>query len=502
MLEHAGACWNMLEQGWFLGFGGTPQNFCFWGGVPKKAQILGFWVLENKYHENTFQLPFLTWHVVFVLMTAGFCFSFMASFKKFYKAVEKNAIPDLPASWKGQLYRCTLQNDAVLDGVATKVACDHIVKCTNFATSGLRSHCRDCHPKEFSLVEGTVDAQGSSQKDIRLFSSKDLVDRQQREKVVMAFAHNALPFRLVEDEAFKSAFGAQIPRGLGRQELASATALLKENTLAQLVRRCVHCWCFLLHKTFIPCRLKGKNVFLMVDGGTLTRKRHFNASIGCDGRSYFWKSVRVDSLTTAEVLKQLEIIVADLAKQDIFVFCIVADNAKAFQKAAGAIAKLMFGILCFPSKTDVFERIGAEHCGEEKESQDDSLGAGFDEDDSEESLPIEAESALSQMKSKGIFTVRCAAHSLQVCPGGGGAFIPFFSNQLLMKDFQKQIPIVSLAVEGIEALLLQHASTPERTAKFINAQIALGREPKVLKRSGTTRCEDVSLMHAFCVISS
>jgi hypothetical protein len=71
-----------------------------------------------------------------------------------------------------------------------------------------------------------------------------------------------------------------------------------------------------------------------------------------------------------------------------------------------------------------------------------------------------------------------------------------------MKDFQKQIPIVSLAVEGIEALLLQHASTPERTAKFINAQIALGREPKVLKRIGTTRCEDMSLMHDFCVISS
>lgn len=168
----------------------------------------------------------------------------MAAFKKFYKAVERSAIPDLPANWKGQLYRCTLQHDAIVDGQASKVACDHIVKCTNFATTGLRSHCRDLHPKEFASVEGNADLQGPGQTDIRQFSSKDIFDRQQREKVVMAFAQNSLPYRLVEDDAFKAAFGTQIPRGLGRKELAHATSTLQQNTKMHLLRRYCTFTCF------------------------------------------------------------------------------------------------------------------------------------------------------------------------------------------------------------------------------------------------------------------
>ena len=120
---------------------------------------------------------------------------------------------------------------------------------------------------------------------------------------------------------------------------------------------------------------------------------------------HVWKSVHVDSLTTVQVLKQMEIIVTDLAKQDIFVVCIVADNAKAFQRAAGAFAKSLFGILCFPSETDVFEQIARNHHSEETEFQDDNPDAGFDDNDSE-TLPIEAKPALSQMKSNGIFTVQ------------------------------------------------------------------------------------------------
>ena len=91
----------------------------------------------------------------------------MAAFKKFYKAVEKTTIPDLPATWKGQLYQCILEHDVICDGVAQKVPCHQIVKATNYATSGLRSHCRDLHPKEFFTVEGTAEQQGSGQMDIR-----------------------------------------------------------------------------------------------------------------------------------------------------------------------------------------------------------------------------------------------------------------------------------------------------------------------------------------------
>ena len=95
----------------------------------------------------------------------------------------------------------------------------------------------------------------------------------------------------------------------------------------------------------------------MVDGGTLNRKRHFNASIGCEGKTYFWKSCRVENLTTASVLSQLQEIITDLAKEDIFVFCIVADNTSAFQKAAGFVL-LRFLLPILPTfGTAVFEKI-------------------------------------------------------------------------------------------------------------------------------------------------
>lgn len=74
---------------------------------------------------------------------------------------------------------------------------------------------------------------------------------------------------------------------------------------------------------------------MLVDGGTLNRTRHLNISIGCEGKSYFWKSIRVPSLNTLEILNQLACVIDELATNEVYTFCIVADNAKAFQKAAG-----------------------------------------------------------------------------------------------------------------------------------------------------------------------
>ena len=70
-----------------------------------------------------------------------------------------------------------------------------------------------------------------------MFSAKEEVDRQQREKVVLAFAKNALPYRLIDDEEFRAAFGMQIPRKLDRHELASATEIMRRNTEMHLVHR-------------------------------------------------------------------------------------------------------------------------------------------------------------------------------------------------------------------------------------------------------------------------
>ena len=101
----------------------------------------------------------------------------------------------------------------------------------------LRSHCRDLHTTEFVKVEGSADEQGAGQPDIRIFGNKYDLDRQQREKVVLAFAQNGLPFRLIDDDAFRAAFGLQIPKKLDRKELASATQILRNNIECQLFRR-------------------------------------------------------------------------------------------------------------------------------------------------------------------------------------------------------------------------------------------------------------------------
>ena len=101
----------------------------------------------------------------------------MAAFKKFYKAVDRTTIPD--------------------------------------TTTPILSIC-------FLLM---------------IYGGKEDIDRQQREKIILAFARNALPFRLIDDGAFLAAFGMQIPRKVNRNELASGTETLRESVELTLLRR-------------------------------------------------------------------------------------------------------------------------------------------------------------------------------------------------------------------------------------------------------------------------
>lgn len=108
-------------------------------------------------------------------------------------------------------------------------------------------------------------------------------------------------------------------------------------------------------------------------------------------------------------------------------------------------------ISVFPA---AFERLGQEHCGEVAELEEFEE---LDEDGNEEEEDAidQLEEAMSQLKSKGIFAVRCAAHSLQVEWFVLATQSFLFYLQLVLKDFQREISVVGLAVEGIEALLLE-----------------------------------------------
>lgn len=54
-------------------------------------------------------------------------------------------------------------------------------------------------------------------------------------------------------------------------------------------------------QTALLNKLRGSDIFLLVDGGTLNRKRLLNACLGWNGETYFYKSVRVPNLTAMEV---------------------------------------------------------------------------------------------------------------------------------------------------------------------------------------------------------
>ena len=69
-------------------------------------------------------------------------------------------------------------------------------------------------------------------------------------------------------------------------------------------------------------------------------------------------------------------------------------------------------------------------------------------------------------------------------------FFGYLSSKIclqVLKDFEKQIPMVRSAVNCVKSILEEHASTPGRTAKFLQAQAGLGMEPKQLCRIGQTR---------------
>jgi len=90
--------------------------------------------------------------------------------------------------------------------------------------------------------------------------------------------------QLIDSPSFRLAFGDKIPRGFNRQELSAHVRTLRDSVQSKLYSK-----------------LAGRDVFLLVDGGTLNRHRLLNVCVGSNGMSYFLRSMRVPSLTTDEV---------------------------------------------------------------------------------------------------------------------------------------------------------------------------------------------------------
>eukprot|EP00667_Euglena_gracilis_P018115 EG_transcript_19187 len=138
---------------------------------------------------------------------------------------------------------------------------------------------------------------------------------------------------------------------------------------------------------------------MLVDGGTLNWSRLFNVSLGSEGKTYFWRSIRVPGLNSVEILKQLQAVIADLQSKDVYVFCIVADNATAFQKTAGCPSPRKMKMILF-LWTAAFEETGRQRCGEDIVQIEDEPQE--EDDDGSEDIDAFYE-AVSELISTGIF---------------------------------------------------------------------------------------------------
>eukprot|EP00660_Eupelagonema_oceanica_P009198 gene9198-2459_t len=160
----------------------------------------------------------------------------MAEFKKFFKQIHNRDCSKVAnaATFKGSSYKCQVK---IKDGGEMKI-CGCEIPCRNFATTGLKQHIRDNHAAQYEEVTMEKDSKSIA----KMLGVKDAIDQKQRENIALTWAKNGLVY-------------------------------IHETQRLQLKEEGIHFG-----------KIKGRNVFLLVDGGTMNRKRHLNASIGTEGQ--------------------------------------------------------------------------------------------------------------------------------------------------------------------------------------------------------------------------
>lgn len=193
--------------------------------------------------------------------------------------------------------------------------CNTEVLRSNYGKNSYLIHMRSKHEVEFKKEQEQKNSQmGASSNNLSRYLSTKTADEEQAERIAVAFSENCWSFNSIDSPSFRNAFGAKIPKGLDRKKLAETV-----NKVAGKTR-----------KKFLEMN-KGKDVFLMMDGGTLNRVRHLNISIAIDQTCFFWRSIRMERMRAVDIEKVLNEVIDELREDQLYVFCLVADNASAMQ---------------------------------------------------------------------------------------------------------------------------------------------------------------------------
>eukprot|EP00662_Eupelagonemidae_sp_cell21_P027382 gene27382-9682_t len=226
------------------------------------------------------------------------------------------------------------------------------------------------------------------------------------------------------------------------------TVILQHN---HVVRQWALAHSLLYREDMGKCNMHGQDIFMMIDGGTLVQKRTLNIMLGCDGDGevFFYKSIRIPNGKgdTLEAILENEIATLANYKIDgtdetlhIHTFCLVSDNCQAYINAIESFQQAPLQPLTRGCRKGLTQP---------------------DEDEHEEVIDL--------AHRRGLFAIRCAL-------------------QLVLKDFEENIPVVKSACDTIDKVLEVFGKSPESKEELRDAQRTLGVDkPLELIRPGKTR---------------
>ena len=198
--------------------------------------------------------------------------------------------------------------------------------------------------------------------------------------MAFAFAHHAIPFAwLAPGTPFRKMLQCRLAnKNLFPAQLAERIVALSVRTKEELYEH-----------------LRGKDVYLMVDGATVQRRCWMGFALSDGEHAYHLRNVEIkESCTTRFVHQLISDVVQELAHCDIRVFSVTADNASAMQ---GALKQLsQFGDLTLKE----LDSLTSETCSLEVIATDSDFDSDTDSEEASEDSSCLLKEALQSATSK------------------------------------------------------------------------------------------------------
>ena len=134
--------------------------------------------------------------------------------------------------------------------------------------------------------------------------------------MVWDWSENLCPFSSIDFKKFRKKFGPLVPLEFDRKALSDQTRKAHQKELAKM-----------------HAALRGKDVYLLLDGATIHNERNLGWSLSDGEQVYYLSTKKCGRMAAENIEERVREMVDDLAERKIYVFAIVADNAQGVQNA-------------------------------------------------------------------------------------------------------------------------------------------------------------------------